>query len=107
MPVADKDTALGRIFTLRDKVIAHQERLDEALLEQTRLIPSLAEMEKINTWVEYFCILVMSLLTPDVVILPHSVSARMAALSVIAKVLDKNFITGSKEYDDFYKRLPD
>ena len=107
MPNRSDNEALEKLFLYRDKVLAHQERLGGNLGESLKSLPSLASMEIINQWAEYFVILVMSLLTPNVVLLPHSVSARRAALNVTAKLLDRNFEIVSKEYDQFFKRLPD
>jgi hypothetical protein len=101
MPKRDQNEPLERLFLCRDKMLAHQERLNYDLRERLEYLPSLASMEFINCWAENFVIMVISLLTPNVTLLPPSVSGRAAALNVAAKLLDMNFLPGSGEYPNF------
>jgi len=109
MPNRQNNDALERLFVYRNKMVAHQERLDEALKEQLNSLPSLVEMERLNNWATDFCILSISLLT-NTTLLVSGPSARMAALNVAAKLLDKKFdlSTGSEalvEQRAFFSRL--
>jgi hypothetical protein len=106
MPSIKNNESLEKLFTYRDKVLAHQERLTDDLKDKLKFLPSLGHMEDINRWVENFCALSMSLLS-NTTLLPPSFSARIAALNVIAKLLDKDFLPGSNEYHEFYKKIPD
>jgi hypothetical protein len=67
-------------------------------------------MEKINNWASNFCELICCIMTNET-LLPHTVSARMAALHVVAKVLDKRFdsATDGASYqarEAFFRRSP-
>ena len=111
MPTVERSPALEKLFSVRNKVIAHQEQLDEALKEELRLLPSLEDMEKLVQWVRDFCELLCCILTPDATWVDSVVSARMAALNVAAKLLGKDFNDPSKslaenhrEREAFYKR---
>ncbi len=108
MPTCKNNSTLEKLFLVRDKVVAHQERLDCALHEQVNHLPSLDDMEKVNDWSSNFCQLIACMLTSET-LLPHGVSARMAALHIVAKVLDKEFYpskdrAADEEWDAFYKR---
>jgi hypothetical protein len=100
----DNNENLKKLFGCRDKILAHQERLTNDLKDEFKFWPSLGSMEEINGWAENFCTLSVSLLS-NITLLPPSFSARIAALNVVAKVLDKNFETGCKDHENFYKRL--
>lgn len=112
MPRPEKGTPLKRLLTHRNKVIAHQQQLTTltALVrEELNLLPSLNEMENLNRWAMAFCRLVVTVLS-DETLLPHALSARTAALNVVAKALGKNFdhINTSAAYQEreqFYSRL--
>ena len=91
MPNIKTNDALGRLVTARNKIIAHQEHLSDALKEELKYLPSLADMEKLNKWSIDFCLLSINLLTPNVTLIPNGASARMAALNVAAKLLERNF----------------
>jgi hypothetical protein len=84
------NSSLEQLFLFRDKVVAHQERVGCALADELKYLPSVGDMEKINDWASNFCELISCIMTNET-LLPHTVSARMAALHVVAKVLDKNF----------------
>jgi hypothetical protein len=65
-------------------------------------------MEKINNWASNFCELIALIMTNET-LLPHAVSARMAALHVVAKVLGKNFDSATdgaayQEREAFFRR---
>jgi len=104
MPNVRKDESLKRLLTYRNKTAAHQERIDGSLKEFLKYLPSLDEIERLNKWAMNFCILCISLLTPNIVIMPSGRSARMAALNVAAKLLDKKF-TSFAEREAFFSRI--
>ena len=68
-------------------------------------LPSLDEMEKLNAWSMSFCEFIACLLSNES-FAPHGVSARMAALHVVAKILDKDFEAGANysERETFFKK---
>jgi AbiU2 len=111
VPRPNNNSCLKLLFTHRDKVIAHQEQLStlSALLKsQLKFLPSLAEMESLNNWAMSLCRLVVTGLSNET-LLPHPVSARIAALNVIAKVLGKNFnphggAAAYQEWEAFYQK---
>ncbi len=94
---------LKQLFLVRDKFIAHQERTCFLLKGQLGFLPSLDEMEKINNWARAFCEFVCCIMTNET-FLPHTVSARMAALNVVAKILGKNFDDDYQEEEAFISR---
>jgi hypothetical protein len=111
MPTVEQSPALEKLFVARNKAIAHQEQLDEALKEELKFLPSLADMEKLGRWVRDFCKLLYCVLTPDTALVDSVVSARMAALNVAARLLGKDFDDASKtaeenfrDWEAFYKR---
>jgi hypothetical protein len=101
MPTRKANSPLEQLFLFRDKVVAHQERVGCALAAQLKYLPSVGDMDKINNWSSNFCELISCIMTNET-LLPHTVSARMAALHVVAKVLDKNFdsATGGASYQE-------
>jgi hypothetical protein len=108
MPQANEGAPLRRLFTHRNKVIAHQQQLRSltALVrEELKSLPSLDEMEQLNNWAMAFCRLIVAALSNET-LLPHPVSARIAALNVAAKVLGKSFgIQDHVAEKAFYSRL--
>ena len=65
-------------------------------------------MEKINNWASDFCELISCIMTNET-LMPHAVSARMAALHIVAKVLDKKFDSATdgasyQEQEAFFRR---
>lgn len=105
MPTCSRNHALKQIFLYRNKVAAHQEALTDAVKHQLRNLPSIDEMEKLNKWAIDFCLLVRCILTNGTY-LRHGVSARIAALNVVAKILGKNFgPSDQQERKAFYSRL--
>ena len=111
MPTIERSPALKKLFVARNKVIAHQEQVDEAVKEELKFLPSLEDMEKLGRWVRDFCRLLYCVLTPDTALVDSVVSARMAALNVAAKILGRNFDDPSRspaenyrDWDAFYKR---
>jgi hypothetical protein len=68
-------------------------------------LPSLDDLEKLNHWSCRFCQLLACTLTNET-FAPHAVSARMAALDVVAKVLEKKFdsLKGGVDYEEFYRK---
>jgi len=108
IPTRENNSSLQKLFFVRDKVIAHQERVNSSKSEQLEYLPSLDDMENINNWGSNFCRLVACIMT-NTTLLPHAVSARMAALSVVEKVLGKNFDPSKggaayQEWEAFYKK---
>jgi hypothetical protein len=110
MPNPDGNTSLKKLFRFRNKVTAHAERLDDVLREELGRLPSMGEMEKIIGWAGHFCEFCTCVVTNGV-LLQFGFSARLAALNVAAKVLDKTFDDSSKsileneeERNNFYKR---
>jgi hypothetical protein len=81
-----KNPPLKTLVGYRNKFVAHQERVSDAVKEQLRYLPSLDEMEKINEWAGNFCQLVACALT-NMSFLSNGPFARMTALHVVAKVL--------------------
>jgi hypothetical protein len=108
IPTCDNSPTLKQLFTVRNKFIAHQERMCLSVREQYTTMPCLQEMEKLNNWACTFCQFTCSIMTNESC-LPHTVSARMAALNVVAKVLGKSFddpsATDYQEREAFYKRF--
>lgn len=111
MPSDDQNPqklSLKKLYDHRNKVVAHQERMTDVLRDELNKLPSMDEMEKINKWASDFCRLVACVLSP-MSLLPNGISARTAALNVVAKVLDKNFNpskSGSayQEWEAFYRK---
>ncbi len=108
MPTRKPGSPLEQLFLFRDKVVAHQERVGCALAAQLKHLPCVDEMEKINNWASNFCELITLIMTNET-LLPHAVSARMAALHVVAKVLGKNFDSATdgaayQEREAFFRR---
>lgn len=91
MPTADNNPSLKRLVTYRNKVGAHQEQLDEALKATLRALPPLEKMEELADWAENFCHFIMNILSTSTTYVRSCISAKMAALNVAAKILDKNF----------------
>jgi len=91
IPTCQNNRTLEKLFLIRDKVVAHQERLDCARQEEVQQLPSLDDLEKLNHWSSSFCQLIACTLTNET-FAPHTVSARMAALDVVVRVLRKNSI---------------
>jgi hypothetical protein len=101
---APENSSLKTLVGYRNKFVAHQERVNDAVKEQLRYLPSLDEMTKINEWANNFCHLVAYVLT-DTSFLSNGPSARMAALHVVAKVLDIDLDRASyQEREAFYKK---
>jgi hypothetical protein len=101
---APENSSLKTLVGYRNKFVAHQERVNDAVKEQLRYLPSLDEMTKINEWANNFCQLVACVLT-DTSFLSNGPSARMAALHVVAKVLDIDLDRASyQEREAFYKK---
>ncbi len=50
-----KEPPLEKLFQYRNKVLAHQEKLDQARKEQLKRLPSLDEMHQLVTWGKNFC----------------------------------------------------
>jgi hypothetical protein len=98
LPARATNSTLEKLFLVRDKVIAHQEQLTAAVHEMVKYLPSVDEMVKLNAWSMSFCQFMACLLSNET-FLPHPVSARMAALHVVAKILGKDFETGAN-YDE-------
>ena len=70
-----------------------------------KYLPSFDEMEKLNAWSMSFCEFIACLLSNQS-FPPHGVSARMAALHVVAKILGKDFDTGANyaEQEAFFMK---
>jgi len=112
MPTRSNNPHLEKLFLFRNKVTAHSERLNEVLTEELRNLPSIDEIEKIVKWANNFCQFAVCVMTPSTAYVNSSKSARMAALNVAKKVLDKNFDDPSKTVAEnsaaqevFYSRL--
>jgi hypothetical protein len=105
LPACATNRTLEKLFLVRDKVVAHQEQLTDAVQAMVKDLPSLDEMEKLNAWSMSFCEFIACLLSNES-FAPHGVSARMAALHVVAKILDKDFETGANysERETFFKK---
>jgi hypothetical protein len=105
LPACATNSTLQKLFLVRDKVIAHQEQLTDAVRGLVKYLPPLDEMEKLNAWSMSFCEFTACLLSNES-FLPHPVSARMAALHVVAKILGKDFESGGcySEGEDFFKK---
>ena len=105
LPACATNSTLEKLFLVRDKVVAHQEQLTGAMHGRVKDLPSLDEMEKLNAWSMSFCEFVACLLSNES-FLPHPVSARMAALHVVAKILGKDFENGANydECEAFFKK---
>jgi hypothetical protein len=105
LPARATNSTLEKLFLVRDKVVAHQEQLTDAVHELVKDLPSLGEMEKVNAWSMSFCEFIACLLSNES-FAPHAVSARMAALHVVAKILGKDFESGGcySERKAFFKK---
>jgi hypothetical protein len=105
LPACATNSTLDKLFLVRDKVVAHQEQLTDAVRGLVKDLPSLDELEKLNAWSMSFCEFIACLLSNET-FLPHPVSARMAALHVVAKILGKDFETGANynERETFFKK---
>ena len=109
IPACDRCKPLKQIFLYRNKVAAHQEQLTESLAKRLEYLPSLGDMQSINQWASDFCELSVTVLSLTETFVPSVISARMAALNVVAKVLGKHFDpstggTAYQDYEEFYKK---
>lgn len=104
LPTKKNDTALFRLMTYRNKIATHQERLKESYKESLESLPSLYDMERLNHWATNLCVLAINLLTPNVAIVPHGRSSRIATLTVAAKLLNKQF-SNEAERVAFFSRI--
>jgi HEPN superfamily AbiU2-like protein len=111
MPNKERSPPLNKLFLLRNKVVAHQDRVSDAVREELKFLPTFEEMEALNRWAKTFCLLLYRVLTP-ITMVDSVKSARMAALNVVAKVLGKTFDDTSKsvienwsDREAFFKRL--
>jgi hypothetical protein len=105
LPALVNNSALQKLFIVRDKVVAHQEQLTDAMHELVKDLPSLDELEKLNEWSMSFCQFITCLLSNET-FAPHAVSARMAALHIVAKLLGKDFEsdTSYEEWEAVFKK---
>lgn len=93
IPRRAEGTPLRRLFTHRDKIVVHQDRLISPsgdLQEALKALPSFDEMEKINKWSMDFCRLVVLTLSNGSLLLTP-VPARAAATNVVEKILGEKF----------------
>ncbi len=103
LPSAKSDKSLKRIFTVRNKSLAHQEELDNVLEEQVKFLPSLEEMERLNNWAIHFCELLSDVFNQQLPV--TSKCSHMATKNVIKKFLGLNFDDPSlTEMDNFEAR---
>ena len=98
MPDRETHPALKKLFRHRNKVVAHEEKLDSILSEQLKFVPSLGDMHDLNKWAGDFSRFALCVLTPNETIIDSCISARMAALNVAAKLLGKTFDDPSKSF---------
>jgi hypothetical protein len=112
LPNKDSGSPLERIFMVRDKIVAHQEQLSDAIKEQTKSLPPLEDMEKLNQWANSFCQLFAHIFVPNTMLGDSCISARMAALNIVKKVLGRTFNDPAKSsmenYEEqraFYERI--
>jgi len=105
VPDNKNNDTLKFLLSYRNKILTHQERLDDALKEQLKYLPSLHEMEQLNNWAINFCLLAISLLTPNISLIPNGQSVRIAALNVVAKLLDKELDNDYAARKLFYARI--
>jgi hypothetical protein len=78
--------------------------LTDAVRGLVKYLPSLDEIETLNAWSMSFCEFRACMLSNES-FLPHPVSARMAALHVVAKILGKDLAGGGcySEGEDFLR----
>jgi len=105
LPACATNSTVEKLFLVRDKVIAHQEQLTDAVRGLVKYLPSLDEMEKLNEWSMNFCEFIACLLSNES-FAPYAVSARMAALHVVAKILGKDFESAAncEEREAFFRK---
>lgn len=100
----EKSSSLDKLRVLRNKVVAHQDRVCDDVKEEMKYLPSLDEMEKLSNWAADFCQFTACVMS-DTSLGSSGPSARMAALHVVAKILGKDFDRGSyQEREDFFRR---
>jgi hypothetical protein len=100
----EKSTSLGKLRLVRDKGVAHQERVCDDVKEKMKYLPSLDEMEKLNNWATDFCRFIACAMS-NTTLGSSGPSARIAALHIVAKILGKDFDRGSyQESEDFFRR---
>lgn len=102
-PKRDSGTTIDKLFIFRDKVLVHQEQLEDALKEQVNSLPLLEDMFALNDWANKFCKFFVNIFEPNTALLDSSTSARMATKNVIKEILgitfdDKNY----EEQRDFF-----
>ncbi len=102
-------SSLSKLIVMRNKVVAHQDRVSDAINDEMKYLPSIDDMEKLNKWASDFCQLV-ACVASNATLITNGPSARIAALHVVAKVLGKNFnpsMSGAayQEWEEFYRRL--
>jgi hypothetical protein len=113
LPTPNLKIQLDRLFTYRDKALAHQDRIDDALKEQFKSLPSLADMGALNDAAGKLCELVSPLFFNTGLFRNSGPSNWMSTLNVIKKFLNISFDDPNKtasenykEQEDFYRRLP-
>ncbi len=91
MPTENNTAALKNIFTIRNKVLAHQENLfvtDENLPED---LPPIDELENLNSWAINLCLFATEVLCQHTILDTQIASSKIATLKIIAKALNKDF----------------
>lgn len=86
MPSKNNSSSLKQLIEFRNKVGAHQEQLNAADRGKLRLLPSLDEMEKLNSWAYNFCKFI-AITLGGTHINSSATSTKMAAFNVIMDVL--------------------
>lgn len=106
MPQITEGSALDRLIRFRNKVGAHQEKLNDMDKELVKTLPQLEEIAAINKWADNFCKFVVHAIMQNTSLSSPSTSARMAAKNVIAKVIGKDFddLANFDEYLKFMQR---
>jgi AbiU2 len=106
VPISGQCPSLAKLMKYRNKIAVHQERVSDAIKEEMKYLPSLTEMEMLNTWAINFCLLIVSAMSNTSLIMGGP-SARISALNVVATILGKNFdgVIAHQAERDFYERL--
>src|SRR6266436_5261639 len=86
----EQASSLSKLIVVRNKVVAHQDRVSDAVNEEMKYLPSIDDMEKLNKWASDFCQLMVCAMS-NTTLSTNGPSARIGALHVLAKVLGKNF----------------
>lgn len=103
IPNKESDPHLKKIFTFRNKVVAHQEQLAACTKDDLKDLPPLEEMTRLNERAFKFCQFFAHVFVPNTDLGYPSICARMITLNVVKRYLKIDFSNHEQE-TAFYAR---